>query len=88
MSLLHNKNISLSAYLSIIALLFSLVLILLPYVYIKNQIYYKSVIINALEKDYEHLKRENKILKIKYKRLYFHNNIKSVLQEEYKILDE
>ena len=66
-------NIPFSYLVKIIILMFSLSAILLPYVYVKNQIYYKSVEINKLEKSFTHLKNENKVLKIRYNRLYFKN---------------
>ncbi len=65
------SNIPFSYLVKMIILMISLSAVLLPYVYIKNQIYYKSVRINQLEKSYTHLKNENKILKIQYNKLYF-----------------
>ena len=64
-------NIPFSYFVKMIILMVSLSAILLPYVYVKNQIYYKSVEINKLEKSFIHLKNQNKVLKIKYNRLYF-----------------
>ena len=85
---LYNKfnlsgNITFKDYISVILLMVSLIAMFMPHLYIKHSIYYKSVEINQLEKDFRHLKNENKILKIEYERLYFENNVKSVLLEEY-----
>jgi uncharacterized protein with PQ loop repeat len=69
------QNIPFSDFVKVIILMFSLSAILLPHVYIKNQVYYRSVKINKLEKSFTHLKNENKILKIKYNKIFFKNTI-------------
>lgn len=70
-----SDNIPFSYFVQVIILLVAVSAILLPHVYIKNQIYYKSVKINKLEKSLTHLRNENKILKIKYSRIYFNNRV-------------
>jgi len=80
-----DENIPIRTYIFMLLLMVVVILVLFPSVYIKNMIYYKSVEINKLQKIHKHLTRENKILKIKYNRLYFKNNIQIPLIDKYEL---
>ena len=71
------SKIPLSLIVNIVIVLFFLLVLLLPKIYIANEIYLNSVKINKLLNEYYSLKAENSILKSKIEKLRFKNRLNS-----------
>jgi hypothetical protein len=63
------NNISLSLLLVIMSILFGSILIFAPFIYVKNNIYYKSRSINLLYNKYQILLNENRELIIQLEKI-------------------
>jgi len=70
-----DQNITLSLALSIGAVIFFVLFLFIPKIYLSNNIYTESIQINKLQKEYLSLNNENEILKSKIDKLKFQNGV-------------
>ena len=70
-----DQNITLSLALSIGAVIFFVLFLFIPKIYLSNNIYTESIQINKLQKEYLSLYNENEILKSKIDKLKFQNGV-------------
>ncbi len=77
------KNIEFKFLLVVYLAIFLGLLLLLPKIYIKNQIYYISRDINKLNSEYSVLKEENRALKQKVEYIRFKNQVLDSVQVGY-----
>jgi len=68
-------NITLSLAFSIGAVIFFVLFLFIPKIYLSNNIYTESIQINKLQKEYLSLNNENEILKSKIDKLKFQNGV-------------
>ena len=71
------SKIPTSLVINLVIVLFFLLVLLIPKIYIANGIYLNSVKINKLLNEYYSLKAENSILKSKIEKLRFENRLNS-----------
>ena len=71
----HVDNLSVKLLFSILLALFTAMLVILPDIYLKNQIYYESRDIAKLYNEYSVLKEENRALKQKLEKIKFKNQV-------------
>ena len=69
------ENLSFKLLMIVVLLIFAALSILLPKIYIKNQIYYVSRDISKRYSEYSALKEENKFLKQKVESMKFKNQV-------------
>ncbi len=69
------KNLSTKLLFGVFLVLFSVFLVILPKIYLKNEIYYNSRDISKLYNEYNILKEENIMLKRKLEYLKFKNQV-------------
>jgi cell division protein FtsB len=70
-----DQNVTLSLALSIGAVIFFVLFLFVPKIYLSNNIYKESVKIDKLQKEYLSLHNENEILKSKIDKLKFKNGV-------------
>ena len=68
-------NLSIKLLFGVLLALFTALLIILPDIYLKNEIYYESRNIAKLYNEYSVLKEENRALKQKLERIKFKNQV-------------
>jgi len=71
----HVDNLSFRLLLSVMLILFTILILILPKIYLKNEIYYNSRDISKLYNEYSILKEENRVLKQKLEYLKFKNQV-------------
>jgi len=71
----HVNNLSFRLLLGVMLILFIVLILVLPKIYLKNEIYYNSRDISKLYNEYSILKEENKVLKQKLEYLRFKNQV-------------
>jgi len=71
----HVDNLSFKLLLGVLFAIFTVFLIVLPDIYLKNQIYYESRDIAKLYNEYSVLKEENRVLKQKLEYIKFKNQV-------------
>ncbi len=69
------KNLNIKLLFSVFLVLFSVLFIILPKIYLKNEIYYNSRDISKLYNEYNILKEENIMLKRKLEYIKFKNQV-------------
>jgi len=68
-------NLSVKLLLGVLLALFTALLVILPNIYLKNEIYYQSRDIAKLYNEYSVLKEENRALKQKLEKIKFKNQV-------------
>ncbi len=71
----HVDNLSVKLLLGVLLALFTALLVVLPDIYLKNEIYYESRDIAKLYNEYSVLKEENRALKQKLEKIKFKNQV-------------
>jgi hypothetical protein len=71
----HVENLSFRLLIGVFLVLFTALIIILPKIYLKNEIYYKSRDISKLYNEYSILKEENRVLKQKLEYIKFKNQV-------------
>lgn len=71
----HVDNLSFKLLLGVLLAIFTVLLIILPNIYLKNEIYYESRDIAKLYNEYSVLKEENRALKQKLEYIKFKNQV-------------
>jgi cell division protein FtsB len=71
----HVDNLSFKLLLGVLLALFTALLVILPNIYLKNEIYYESRDIAKLYNEYSVLKEENRALKQKLEYIKFKNQV-------------
>ncbi len=71
----HVDNLSVKLLLGVLLALFTALLVILPDIYLKNEIYYESRDIAKLYNEYSVLKEENRALKQKLEKIKFKNQV-------------
>jgi len=71
----HVDNLSAKLLLGVLLALFTALLVILPDIYLKNEIYYESRDIAKLYNEYSVLKEENRALKQKLEKIKFKNQV-------------
>ena len=71
----HVDNLSVKLLLGVLLALFTALLVILPNIYLKNEIYYQSRDIAKLYNEYSVLKEENRALKQKLEKIKFKNQV-------------
>jgi cell division protein FtsL len=74
---IEEKKISITIIRNIVIVAIFTLVLLIPKIYISNQIYYYSVKINKLLNEFYSLKAENSILQSKIEKLKFKNRLNS-----------
>lgn len=69
------ENLSVKLLLGVLLALFTALLVILPDIYLKNEIYYQSRDIAKLYNEYSVLKEENRALKQKLEKIKFKNQV-------------
>ena len=69
------ENLSFKLLISVFLVLFTVLIIVLPKINLKNEIYYKSRDISKLYNEYSILKEENRVLKRKLEYMKFKNRV-------------
>ncbi len=69
------ENLSFNLLIGVFLALFTVLIIILPKIYLKNEIYYKSRDISKFYNEYSILKEENRVLKQKLEYLKFKNQV-------------
>jgi cell division protein FtsB len=70
-----DKNITISLALSLGAVIFFVLFLFVPKIYLSNNIYKESIQIDKLQKNYLSLSNENSILKSKIDKLKYQNGV-------------
>ncbi len=71
----HVDNLSIKLLFGVLLALFTALLVILPDIYLKNEIYYESRDIAKLYNEYSVLKAENRALKQKLEKIKFKNQV-------------
>ena len=71
----HVDNLSVKLLFGVLLALFTALLVILPDIYLKNEIYYESRDIAKLYNEYSVLKAENRALKQKLEKIKFKNQV-------------
>ena len=71
----HIDNLSFRLLLSVLLVIFTVLILVLPKIYLKNEIYYNSREISKLYNEYSILREENKVLRQKLEYIRFKNQV-------------
>lgn len=71
----HVDNLSVKLLFGVLLALFTALLVILPDIYLKNEIYYESRDVAKLYNEYSVLKEENRALKQKLEKIKFKNQV-------------
>ncbi len=69
------ENLSFNLLVGVFLVLFTVLIVVLPKIYLKNEIYYKSRDISKLYNEYSILKEEHRVLKQKLEYIKFKNQV-------------